>query len=1066
MAVIQSKQDFVTVSSASEGSSDWTSIAPLPGGGFVTVWHDGEGKDGDRSGVYGRFLNADFERVGDEFLVNTLTTGFQTKSRVAALSDGTFMVVWAGGDGSYQGQVFNVTGSKVGSQFIIGPWFNQEADIIGTQNDQFMVVRAQSNQDKSILSIYSRDGTELANDITLSSHLGMEVRLTELGTDRYLAVWYDGRNPAGSEIYARFFDNAGNLIGEEFRLNVTTANNQQAPEITHTVDGGFAAVWQSYAQDGELFDIYFRKFDAAGSAVTDELLVNQITTGQQSKPSIQVTDTGDFVVAWQSDHLGETELFYQTISNSGVKLGSNVQLSVDQTGKAIGGNEVDLVQLSNGSIAAAWDQKAAIYAKSIEINLPENNKQDFVTVSSASEGSSDWTSIAPLPGGGFVTVWHDGEGKDGDRSGVYGRFLNADFERVGDEFLVNTLTTGFQTKSRVAALSDGTFMVVWAGGDGSYQGQVFNVTGSKVGSQFIIGPWFNQEADIIGTQNDQFMVVRAQSNQDKSILSIYSRDGTELANDITLSSHLGMEVRLTELGTDRYLAVWYDGRNPAGSEIYARFFDNAGNLIGEEFRLNVTTANNQQAPEITHTVDGGFAAVWQSYAQDGELFDIYFRKFDAAGSAVTDELLVNQITTGQQSKPSIQVTDTGDFVVAWQSDHLGETELFYQTISNSGVKLGSNVQLSVDQTGKAIGGNEVDLVQLSNGSIAAAWDQKAAIYAKSIEINLPENNKEIFAGSEWNDFIIAASNNQSLLGFGGDDTLVGSNGSDIFEGGKGDDHIKTGAGDDFVTYTMGADLIELGSGKNKIEVYSETFWDSKYIAQNVSGSGQVGTLEKVGLSGKLNVDFVVNTPVDSQLQNELVLFANVDDAGSQFGYALFLHDAFSAFNDRVALSKDSFGHESSARINGITKIVGSVGDDLIDLTSPDYVLKQTAVEISTGAGDDIVWGSHLDEMIIGGEGKDILFGGAGKNILHGGAGADEFQFTVTSTSDTVTDFDPEEGDKLIFFNNNTIFDRSSVNIDEVANTLNIEHTYGNIMVGFENFNLSEITSIDEILFIY
>ena len=159
---------------------------------------------------------------------------------------------------------------------------------------------------------------------------------------------------------------------------------------------------------------------------------------------------------------------------------------------------------------------------------------------------------------------------------------------------------------------------------------------------------------------------------------------------------------------------------------------------------------------------------------------------------------------------------------------------------------------------------------------------------------------------------------------------------------------------------------------------------------------------------------------------------------SQFVMPL-LHDAFSAFNDRVALSKDSFGHESSAKINGITKIVGSVGDD-------------------------IVWGSHLDEMILDGEGEDILFGGAGKNILHGGAGADEFQFTVTSTLDTVTDFEPEEGDKLIFFNNNTIFDRSSKH-RQVANTLKIEHTQ-NIMVGFENFDLSEITSIDKILFVY
>ena len=180
------------------------------------------------------------------------------------------------------------------------------------------------------------------------------------------------------------------------------------------------------------------------------------------------------------------------------------------------------------------------------------------------------------------------------------------------------------------------------------------------------------------------------------------------------------------------------------------------------------------------------------------------------------------------------------------------------------------------------------------------------------------------------------------------------------------------------------------------------------------GPDQVGTLEKVGLSGKLNVDFVVNTPNADPLQKDLFLFANVDGAGSQFGCALFLHDIFSAFNDRIALSRDSFGHESSARNDGITKIVGSVGDDLIDLTSPDYFLKQATMAISSGAGDDILWGLHLEEMIIGGDGEDISLGGAGTNILHGGAGADEFQFTVTFPSDTVTDFIPDKGNKLIF----------------------------------------------------
>ena len=42
------------------------------------------------------------------------------------------------------------------------------------------------------------------------------------------------------------------------------------------------------------------------------------------------------------------------------------------------------------------------------------NKFDLITVSSSEEGASDWSSIASMPDGGFITVWHDGGGKDGN----------------------------------------------------------------------------------------------------------------------------------------------------------------------------------------------------------------------------------------------------------------------------------------------------------------------------------------------------------------------------------------------------------------------------------------------------------------------------------------------------------------------------------------------------------------------------------------------------------------------------------------------------------------------------
>ena len=98
------------------------------------------------------------------------------------------------------------------------------------------------------------------------------------------------------------------------------------------------------------------------------------------------------------------------------------------------------------------------------------------------------------------------------------------------------------------------------------------------------------------------------------------------------------------------------------------------------------------------------------------------------------------------------------------------------------------------------------------------------------------------------------------------------------------------------------------------------------------------------------------------------------------------------------------------------RINANDGDDLIDLTSPDYSLENQTITIQGGAGNDIIWGSNGNEFINAGDGNDVIFGGAGNNILTGGLGADEFQFSITSSQDKIKDFNASEGDTLSFFN--------------------------------------------------
>ncbi|WP_394293672.1 retention module-containing protein [Aeromonas rivipollensis] len=68
---------------------------------------------------------------------------------------------------------------------------------------------------------------------------------------------------------------------------------------------------------------------------------------------------------------------------------------------------------------------------------------------------------------------------------------------------------------------------------------------------------------------------------------------------------------------------------------------------------------------------------------------------------------------------------------------------------------------------------------------------------------------------------------------------------------------------------------------------------------------------------------------------------------------------------------------------------------------------------------DWLFGSAGDDRILGGLGDDVLLGGQGNDILTGGAGSDLFVWgsgdegtTALPAIDTVTDFHPEEGDKI------------------------------------------------------
>ncbi len=355
-------------------------ITDLEGGGFViTWWDDGRLQFGSDLGVKAQIFAADGAKVGSEFVVNTTTDSVQDYPSITGLIGGGFVVTWqdysgTSGDSSETaviGQLYGATGARIGGEFRV-------------------------------------------NTETLYSQRTPEV--TSLEGGGFVVTWFGYVGTVGT-YKAQVFDTAGAKVGGEFVINATPANTGNN-EITSLAGGGFVVTWEDLSGTlGDSSDLSLKAqvFDAGGTKLGSEFLVNTATTGVQGSPSIAGLEAGGFVVTW-ADY------------------GSSVDDSSPPSIKA---------QL--------FDAGGAKVGSEFLVNTQTASRQFSPSVTSLTDG-------------GFVVTWSDFSGTLGDTSGasIKAQVYDADGVRVGGEFLVNTQTAGGQIYSAITGLADGGFAVAWS----------------------------------------------------------------------------------------------------------------------------------------------------------------------------------------------------------------------------------------------------------------------------------------------------------------------------------------------------------------------------------------------------------------------------------------------------------------------------------------------------------------------------------------------------------------------------------------------------------------------------
>ena len=267
---------------------------------------------------------------------------------------------------------------------------------------------------------------------------------------------------------------------------------------------------------------------------------------------------------------------------------------------------------------------------------------------------------------------------------------------------------------------------------------------------------------------------------------------------------------------------------------------------------------------------------------------------------------------------------------------------------------------------------------------------------------------------------------------GYDDRVMDDAGSNKIETYGGNDVISLSDGDDWWADDNGPSE----NGQDIVNLSSSVQWSAGYYAQNMDQTNAVGTGNIVQLTGKTRFSDVLDGGVDTDT-------VNLTDSSDAF----FLHDSYSGFHQWLALTPDSDGRDSYARLIELEVVNAGDGDDVIDMTSEDYSLDLLDMTLNGEAGDDILWAAQGDDTLNGGTGNDILNGSSGDDTLTGGSGADIFEFTATSGNDTITDYNQGEGDILRVYRRST--DTSEVSVDAVQDKIMWQADGNTVTIDFD-----------------
>jgi hypothetical protein len=129
---------------------------------------------------------------------------------------------------------------------------------------------------------------------------------------------------------------SGTALSDEVVVNETQAGIQKTPSIALTTDGNFVVAWSGNGA-GDADGIFARRIDGAGTPLGGEILVNSDTADVQTTPSVTGTDDNGFAVTWADQSSPEPnanfEIVFREFTGTNDPLSSDIIVNTTLVGR-------------------------------------------------------------------------------------------------------------------------------------------------------------------------------------------------------------------------------------------------------------------------------------------------------------------------------------------------------------------------------------------------------------------------------------------------------------------------------------------------------------------------------------------------------------------------------------------------------------------------------------------------------------------------------------------------------------------------------------------------------------